>query len=137
MPAPASMNRVMDPFGRTFNRLLAVFGLSIVFVATASVISPRTSTAGPAGSSSMSEGEVIGRLIGREHEIVILASSLGPRYTVYDLAGNALAEKLTIEQLGRRFPGLDSMISEMTRAGDTLRMGIVDETHASPVGSDR
>ncbi len=120
------MNGDMDPFGRTFNRLLAVFGLSIVFVATASIISPRTSSAGPAGASSMSEGQVIGRLFGQDHEIVILASAAGPRYSVYDTKGTPLAERLTIEELGRRFEGLDTMVGEMIKPGS--RMGLVDET---------
>lgn len=125
------MNRDMDPFGRTFNRLLAVFGLSIVFVATASIISPRTSTAGPAGSTSMSEGQIIGRLIGPEYEIVILASAAGPRYSVYDTNGTLQAANMSIEQLGRRFKGLDTMVGVMMKPGN--RIGLVDETQDYPV----
>jgi hypothetical protein len=84
----------------------------------------------------MAEGGVIGRLIGNDHEIVILASSLGPRYSVYDASGNLLAAKLTIEQLGRRFPDLETMVSTMMQPSKTVRMGVVDETHQRSVIDD-
>lgn len=129
------MNLDMDPFGRTFNRLLAVFGLSIAFVAMASILSPRTSSAGSAGVRSPEGAAVIGRLIGREHEIVVIAGDAGPRYSVYDAKGMLLAEHLTIEQLGRQFDGLDRMVMHMM--GPSMRIGVVDEMHERSVIGDR
>lgn len=125
----------MDPFGRTFNRLLAVFGLSLVFVATASIISPRTSNAGPAGAPSVAEGAIIGRLIGTDYEVIIHATGQGPRYSVLDLKGSSLGENLTIDQLGKRFAGLDVMVTHMTQTGGSapVRMGVVDETLDHPL----
>ncbi len=123
----------MDPFGHTFNRLLAVFGLSIVFVATASIISPRTSSAGPAGTPSGAVGQILGRLKGIDCEVVIYATRAGPRYSVLDTNGIPLAENLTIEQLGRQFAGLDLMVDNMMRSKATLRMGSADETNELPV----
>ncbi len=117
----------MDPFGRTFNRLLAVFGLAIVFVGTASIISPRLSAAGPGGGNSLSEGQIIGRLIGPEQEVVIRATRLGPRYWVYDVNGSLLAPNLTIEQLGRRYTGLSSLVGEMGQG--VVRIGSVEVHH--------
>ncbi len=126
----------MDPFGRTFNRLLAVFGLTIAFVALASVVSPRFSSAKPGPGHSLSEGRIIGRLIGPEHEVVIVATRLGPRYSVYDLNGAPLASNLTIEQLDQRFAGLSAMVSEM-RTGGVTRLGVVDVPSHESVASDR
>jgi len=127
------MFRDMDPFGHTFNRLLAVFGLSIVFVATASIISPRTSSAGPAGKPSMAEGQILGRLTGIQYEVVIYATSAGPRYSVFDTNGKSLAENLTIEQLGRQFAGLDGMVNHMMQSTGTVRMGSVEAADELPV----
>lgn len=127
------MFRDMDPFGRTFNRLLAVFGLSLVFVATASIVSPRTSSARSAASPSIADGQIISRLVGTDYEVVIRATSDGPRYTVFDMNGNPLAENLTIEQLGQKFAGLDGMVNFMMQSKGLDRMGSVDETHDIPV----
>ncbi|MCC6909632.1 MAG: hypothetical protein IT430_16970 [Phycisphaerales bacterium] len=129
------MNLDMDPFGRTFNRLLAIFGLSLAFVAMASILSPRTSSAGSAGVSSPEGPAVLGRLIGREHEIVVSAGDAGPRYSVYDANGMLLAERLTIEQLGRQFDGLDRMVMQMM--GPNRRIGVVDDAHERSVIGDR
>ena len=126
----------MDPFGRTFNRLLAVFGLTIAFVAMASIISPQFSAASPDSSHALRQGQVIGRLIGAEFEVVIKASRLGPRYWVYDLNGSLLASDLTIEQLDQRFAGLGAMVAEM-RSSRSARMGAVDPARERPVAHDR
>lgn len=126
----------MDPFGRTFNRLLAVFGLAIAFVALASVVSPRFSAAEPGPGHSLAEGRIVGRLIGTEHEVVIVATRLGPRYNVYDLNGAPLASDLTIEQLDQRFAGLSAMVSDM-RSGGVTRLGVVDVPSRDSAAGDR
>lgn len=127
------MFRDMDPFGRTFNRLLAVFGLSLVFVATASIVSPRTSSARSAAAPSVADGQIIGRLTGVDYEVVIRATTAGPRYSVLDTNGKPLAENLTIDQLGQKFAGLDGMANFMMHSKGLDRMGSVDETHNIPV----
>lgn len=134
-PTPAPMIAVMDPFGRTFNRLLAVFGLAIVFVGTASIISPRLSAAGPGGGHSLSEGQIIGRLIGPEQEVVIRATRLGPRYWVYDLSGSLVASNLTIEQLGRRYTSLSTLVGEMGQGA--VRVGSVDLQRDRSIADER
>lgn len=127
----------MDPFGRTFNRLLAVFGLSLVFVATASIVSPRTSSARPsarpAAPPSGADGQIIGRLAGVDYEVVIRATTAGARYSVLDTSGKPLAENLTIEQLGQKFAGLDGMVNFMMQSKGLDRMGRVDEMDDIPL----
>jgi len=57
-------------------------------------------------TSAGSQNESLVSLIGKEHAIHIQATPKGPRFTVTDRAGAALAEDLTAKEVYKRFPDL-------------------------------
>lgn len=113
-------SRVPTPLART----LVAFGFLIAFFAAAAVIHPGSSTARPTNLPEYPlggqdrqdrptpiESPSLGTLEGRQFRVEILAGA-EPRFNVFDLAGNLIAQNITADELYRIDPLLD--ISSMT-----------------------
>ncbi|MFG0256937.1 MAG: hypothetical protein ACF8GE_03440 [Phycisphaerales bacterium JB043] len=84
-----------------------------LFVAIASVFEPQDTTATPQRASARPaaptalDGSYMGELVGRDHSVIIHATSEGPRYTALDGLGNVIATGLTAEQVYRYLPDVN------------------------------
>ena len=60
------------------------------------------------GRTTHTDGwRLLGQLEGREYRVLIFASPVGPRYSVYSLAGELLQADLAADDVYRAFPDLD------------------------------
>lgn len=111
MPAPHTPHS--GPARTRLGRFGALALLVILFAGAASILGPFASSAGlnPEARHPVllrPDGSVlIGRIVGRDRQLVIYTSPSGATYTVTDSRGRILAQGLPAADLYRDFPDLD------------------------------
>ena len=96
-------------------RVLLTLTLGLIFVLTASVITPDWSRADPAPTApeTMAAPPSLGTLESSRYRIEIEGGSTEPRYSVFDAASGAeMGRHMTAQELGYQFPDLDLQKSE-------------------------
>jgi len=103
-----------------FGRFGALALLTVVFAIAAGVFGPFASSARTAGDGRI----LLGRTLGRSHQLVIYSTADGARYTVTDTNGRILAEDLQEDDLYRAFPDLDpgSLHADTPERGQRLML---------------
>ena len=95
-------------------RLLAAAGGVVLFFGVASIIDPSRapansgtpSIATPAGQGALRDG-LLCTLVGPNYTVEVFAGDPDPVYSVYDAAGNQLADRAPKEEIYRIDPSLD------------------------------
>lgn len=130
-------------------KVVAAIGLGTMFVLTASVARPRTSEAGPATPAAPTvetarpapadserpkeerdAGKVLGRLRGREHEVVIYADHPEPVCAVLTRQGEVVARGLSTGEVASRFADLSPLLE--ARADASQRAEALPRHAAEP-----
>jgi hypothetical protein len=100
----------------TFERLLVCAAGCGLFVGAATLLGgPQASSAGPVAHGPLPRGAAkgaassarLGELVGRKYRVLVLASPMGPLYTVCTLDGHLLHANLAADEVYKVVPDLD------------------------------
>lgn len=101
----------------------------VFFVGVASMFRPSRSGANQAASIEpvavdVEPDRLVGEFVGRNYILRVYAGAEGPLYTVCDLRGKVLKDRLAADDVYRAFPDLDV---RSLHAADGTSMGVVED----------